>query len=522
MFNKQLELSMRNLVFIACLLALSTTVLADTVLHIDTKNPGPEIHKDVYGQFVEHLGRGIYEGIWVGKDSKIPNTNGYRNDVLKALKELKVPVMRWPGGCYADVYHWRDGIGPQKKRPKRINVYWGGVIEDNAFGTHEFLDLAEIVGSDVYVNANLGTGTPQEMMDWLEYMTAEGESELANLRRANGRDKPWRIKYFALGNEAWNCGGNMTPEVYAAHFRRYATFIKPPENNQPIVIASGGNNERTDWTDTLAQIEPNWSLRINGIAHHYYTLPTGNWGQKGRALGFKEDQWFSTFKETLKLEDYVKANLAVMDKHDPEKRLNFYVDEWGTWYDTEEGDNPGFLYQQNSLRDAVLAAVNLNMFHKYAERITMTNIAQMINVLQAMILTDKEKMLLTPTYHVYKMHIPFQNAISLPSNIDNLPQYKFGKDSVPGISVSAAKSKDGKIWLSLANLNPAKATNIEIDTGGKIQSAKGQVLTADAMDAHNTFNKPNNIIPETYSAKSKDGKLVLELPSKSVVVVALD
>jgi len=512
---------MRRLIATVCLLNFTVAAFAGTVLHIDTKHPGPEISKDVYGQFVEHLGHGIYGGIWVGKDSKIPNTNGYRNDVLKALKELHVPVMRWPGGCFADIYHWRDGIGPRKQRPKTVNWLWGGVTEDNAFGTHEFLDFAEMIGSDVYVNANLGSGTEKEASDWLEYMTADGDSDLANLRRANGRDKPWHIKYFAIGNESWGCGGNMTPEYYANLYKRYATFAKTPEDNRPIMIASGGTDVRTDWTETLAQIKPNWSFNIDAISHHYYTLPTGEWETKGRAIGFKEDQWFSTFKHTLKLEDYVRANLAIMDKYDPEKRLGFFVDEWGTWYDTEEGDNPGFLLQQNSLRDALVAAINLNMFHKYAKRVRMTSIAQMVNVLQAMILTDGKKMLLTPTYHVFKMHIPFQDATSLPSTINGLPKYKYGKDAVIGISASAARGKDGKIWLSLVNLNPNKVSGIEIDTGGKIKGAVGQVLTADKMDAHNTFGKPDAVHPVKYSAKTENGKLMLELPAKSVVVVAL-
>jgi alpha-N-arabinofuranosidase len=416
------------------MLLASSTLFAQATLKIDAVETGPVIHKDVYGQFVEHLGRGIYEGIWVGEDSNIPNTNGYRDDVLEALRALKVPLMRWPGGCYADIYHWRDGIGPRAERPKTINAFWGGVVENNAFGTHEFLNLAEMIGSDVYVNANLGTGTPQEMMDWLEYMTAEGDSDLAELRRANGRDQPWRIHYFAIGNESWGCGGNMTPEVYVNHFKRYASFIKTPEHNRPKVIASGGNDDRTDWTDALARIETNWSLRVDGISHHYYTIPSGEWNAKGRATDFGEDEWFSTLRNTMRLEDFIRANVAVLDQHDPEKRLGFYVDEWGTWYDTEEGDNPGFLYQQNTLRDAVVAALNFNLFHRYAERVTMTNIAQMINVLQAMILTDGKRMLLTPTYHAYRMHIPFQGATTVSATLDGIPFYAFDDERIPGIS----------------------------------------------------------------------------------------
>lgn len=504
------------------LLLSSSTLFAQATVKIDSANTGAEIHKDVYGQFVEHLGRGIYEGIWVGEDSNIPNTRGYRNDVLEALKALKVPLMRWPGGCYADIYHWRDGIGPREQRPKTINAFWGGVVEDNSFGTHEFLELAEMIGSDVYVNANLGTGTPREMMDWLEYMTAEGDSDLAELRRANGRDKPWRIHYFAIGNESWGCGGNMTPEVYVSHFKRFASFIKTPEHNRPQVIASGGHDDRTDWTDALARIETNWSLAIDGISHHYYTLPSGKWETKGRATGFEEDEWFSTLRNTLRLEEFIEANVTIMDRHDPEKRLGFFVDEWGTWYDTEEGDNPGFLYQQNTLRDALVAVLNFNLFHRHAERVRMTNIAQMINVLQAMILTDKERILLTPTYHAYRMHIPFQGATTVALELSGIPDYTMGDERIPGVSASAAIGQDGKTWLSLVNLNPGEAVNLVVDTGEGIEGASGEVLTADAMDAHNTFERPKTVTPRPYSARARNGQLVLELPAKSVVVVSLN
>jgi alpha-N-arabinofuranosidase len=287
------------------------------------------------------------------------------------------------------------------------------------------------------------------------------------------------------------------------------------------MIASGGNDDVTEWTDTLARIEPNWSFRIDGISHHYYTLPTGKWEKKGKAYGFGEDEWFSTFKRTLLLDHYIRTNVEIMDKHDPEGRLGFFVDEWGTWYDAEEGSTPGFLYQQNSLRDALVAAVNFNVFHKHARRVRMTNIAQMINVLQAMILTDKERMLLTPTYHAFKMHVPFQGATALRSDIKDLPSYTFGGESVPGVSVSAARGKDGKVWLSLVNLNPNAAADVEVDTGGDVSGAKGQVLTAETMDAHNTFDRPDAVKPEDYSVQSNDGKLSLALPAKSVVVVEL-
>ncbi len=506
---------------LACTFALSAVAETRVSVKIHADQPGAVINKNVYGQFAEHLGRGIYEGIWVGPDSKIPNTRGFRNDVIAALKELHVPLIRWPGGCFADEYHWRNGIGPRDKRPVTVNASWGNVTDNNAFGTHEFFDLAEILGSQVYINGNLGTGTPQEMAEWLEYMTSPSQSTLANLRRQNGRDEPWKIDFFAVGNESWGCGGNMTPEYYTHLYKHYATFLKTPEDNRPALIASGGYEDLTEWTETLVKnVKQSFSLRMDGIGHHYYTLPLGDWEKKGSATGFPENEWLSTFVNTLKIEDFIKSNIAIMDKHDPEKKVGFYVDEWGTWYDTEEGDNPSFLYQQNTMRDALVAALNFNVFHKYAERVQMTNIAQMVNVLQAMILTDKEKMLLTPTYHVFKMYVPFQEATHLRLDIAKNPKYKIGKLSAPQVSASAAKTTEGKTVLALTNIHPEDEVSVTLPGGWK--SANGHVLTAAKMDSHNTFTAANAVQPQPYQANATDGSLVIKLPAKSVVVVNLN
>lgn len=507
--------------FALVFLILPQALLANTevTIKINTQNPGPVINKNIYGQFVEHLGRGVYEGIWVGEDSKIPNTEGYRKDVLKALKDIDVPLLRWPGGCFADEYHWRHGIGPRKNRAKTVNTSWGGVIDDNSFGTHEFMRLAELLDAEVYINGNLGTGTAQEMAAWLEYMTSPSQSTLANLRRKNGREKPWPVHYFAIGNEAWGCGGTMTPEYYANLFKHYATFLKSPKNNSPKIIASGGTNDWVNWTETLmTQVPEIFSMKMNAISHHYYTIPTGNWENKGRATEFPEEQWISTFQNTLKVEEYIQDNIKIMDKHDPEKKVGFYVDEWGTWYDTEKGDNPGFLFQQNTIRDALVAALNLNVFHKYAERVQMTIIAQMVNVLQAMILTDKEKMLLTPTYHVFKMYTPFQDATSLPLSLSDNPMYKLGDFSAPTISASAAIAKDGSVYLALTNINPREGVFVSLPNW---RSAKGQLLTADSINSHNTFNDKDRVKPIKFKAKGKNKKLGIEVPAKSVIVVKL-
>ncbi|GAB3036505.1 alpha-N-arabinofuranosidase [Bowmanella dokdonensis] len=483
-------------------------------IEIQAQQSGPVINKDIYGQFAEHLGRGIYEGIWVGEDSPIPNTQGFRNDVVAALKAIQVPLVRWPGGCFADEYHWRDGIGPRDQRPVKVNTHWGGVEETNAFGTHEFFQFVELIGADAYVNGNLGSGTVQEMAEWMEYMTSDKNSTLANERRKNGREEPFEIAYFGIGNESWGCGGHMRPQYYVDLYRQYATFLKTPPGKRPKLVASGGHTEDTEWTEVLSA---NIHRDMDGISYHFYTLPTSDWQKKGEALGFDESMWLATLERTYRIDQYLRDNLAVLDKNDPDGKLAFYVDEWGTWYDPEPGREPGFLYQQNSLRDAVVTAVNFNIFHEHAKRVQMTNIAQMINVLQAMILTDKEKMILTPTYHVYGMYKVFQDATSVPFKIET-GQYGNGDKSVPAVTASVAKGTDGKLYLALVNLDPNESATVGLKLNGiKASQAVGQILTADKMDAHNSFAQPEVVKPKAFSAKLSN----LSLPAKSVVVAEL-
>jgi alpha-N-arabinofuranosidase len=496
---------------LAALFALPVHAAQPVNVAIDASKPGPTIHRNVYGQFAEHLGRGVYEGLWVGPDSKIPNTRGWRNDVVGALKAMHVPLVRWPGGCFADEYHWRDGIGARERRPVKVNNNWGGT-ENNAVGTHEFFDLVELLGAEAYVNGNLGSGTVQEMAEWMEYMTAEGESTLAKLRRENGRDKPFKVHYFGIGNEAFGCGGDIPPEHFAMLYRQYAMAVRAPHHLKPKFIAAGGTDENTRWTEVLSRDVG--ASRADSISLHYYTLPTGDWSRKGKATGFPEAEWYSTIANTLKMDKVLADNIAVLDKNDSTRRLGLTVDEWGTWYDGEP--NAIALYQQNTLRDAVVAALNLNIFHKYAERVRMTNIAQMVNVLQAMILTDKERMVLTPTYHVFRMHVPFHDAARLPVQVTD------GGQTWPAVSVSAAKGKDGKVYLSLVNPDPRQSAAFQFAISGmRVAAARGEVLTAKAIDAHNSFAAPETVKPQPYTALASGGQLQLTLPAKSVVVVAL-
>ncbi|PHV40917.1 alpha-N-arabinofuranosidase [Janthinobacterium sp. BJB304] len=510
-----------SIVALSLAMAVGSAFAAPVNVTIDVAKPGSVINKNIYGQFAEHLGTGIYEGMWVGPDSAIPNTKGWRNDVLGALKQLHVPLVRWPGGCFADEYHWKDGIGARDKRPTKVNTNWGGVEESNAVGTHEFFDLAELLGAQTYINGNLGSGTPQEMSEWLEYMTSDSKSTLAELRRKNGRAQPYKVDYFGIGNEAWGCGGNMRPQYYADLYKHYHTFMKTPESARPKFIASGGNDDDISWSSTLSrEIKPNM---MDAISFHYYTVPTGVWEKKGAATGFGENEWISTLSRTLRIDSLIKNNLAAIDKNDPSKKTGLYVDEWGTWYDVEPGTNTGFLFQQNSLRDALVAALNFNIFHAHADRVRMTNIAQMVNVLQAMIITDKDKYFLTPTYHAFEMYVPFQDATSLPVAIAGNGKYSLGKVSIPEVSASAARAKDGKVYLSLVNTNPHKAVDVSVALAGqKVTAVNGRVLTAGKMDAVNSFAQPQAVQPVAFNAQAQGGKLTVSVPAKAVVVVAVE
>ena len=490
--------------------------MAHLILDVDRK--GAVIHRNIYGHFSEHLGRCIYEGIWVGQDSPIPNTEGMRNDVLEALRAMKIPVLRWPGGCFADEYHWRDGIGPQETRKRMINTHWGGVVEDNSFGTHEFLRLCELIGADPYITGNIGSGTVQEMQEWVEYMTFDGESPMANLRRANGREKPWKLTYFGIGNEYWGCGGDMRPEFYADQYKRYNCYVRNFGGNKVFRIACGANSDDLKWTEVLMREAAH---KMDGLSLHYYTVP-GNWKEKGSATDFDESMWFQTLKKTLHMEELIAKHGTIMDQYDPDKRVDLVVDEWGTWYDVEPGTNPGFLFQQNTMRDALVAGINFNIFHAHSDRVRMTNIAQVINVLQAIILTEGSKMIKTPTYHVFDMYKVHMDATNLPIAID-AGTVTHGDVTLPKVHASASVNAEGVVHVSLCNLDPSAPADVTVGLRG-VKTAKvvGTVLSADTMQAHNTFDQPDNVSPKTFADfKLADGTLTVTLPAMSVVVLAI-
>ncbi|MFI0429586.1 alpha-N-arabinofuranosidase [Mariniflexile sp. HMF6888] len=501
--------------FIACLSVYSQN--NTTLVTINKTEDAPVISKHIYGHFAEHLGRCIYDGFFVGDTSKIANTNGVRNDIVEALKKLQIPNLRWPGGCFADTYHWKDGVGPLDQRPTIVNTWWGGVTEDNSFGTHDFLNMCELLETEPYLSGNVGSGTVQELADWVQYTNFGGKSPMSDLRKENGRKEPWKVKYWGIGNEAWGCGGNMTADYYANEYRKYATFISDWENTGRIVrIASGASSNDYNWTETLMKNIP--INMLGGLALHHYSVI--DWNKKGDAVSFTEEQYFKTMTEALKMEELVTQHAAIMDTYDPNKKVDLVVDEWGGWYEVEKGTNPGFLYQQNTMRDAVLAGATLNIFNNHADRVRMANLAQCVNVLQAVILTKEAKMILTPTYHIMEMYKVHQDAKLLPIAFES-PLYTFNNESLPAISVSASKDNNGLVHVSMVNVDSKKENKIEIDLNElAVKNITAKVLTSKTLQDHNSFDNPTKIQPTNYKGfEVKKGKLTVTIPPFSIVMI---
>jgi alpha-N-arabinofuranosidase len=472
------------------------------------------ISRNIYGQFMEHLGRGVYDGVWTKSGT---GEWHLRQDVVQALRKIEVPNVRWPGGCFADYYHWRDGIGPRDKRPTIVNTVWGGVTEDNGVGTDEYMKFIEAIGAEPYITGNVGTGSPREMAEWWEYVNFPGKSPMADLRRANGHDAPYHVRLWGVGNESWGCGGSMTPEYYSDVLRRFATFLRPYGGTSPFVIATGPNGDNYGWT---ASVMKNAGRMIDGLDLHYYTV-VGDWSHKGSATQFDEGQWFTALKKAEHIDELITRHSAIMDQYDPQKRVALIVGEWGMWHDVEPGTNPGFLYQQNTLRDALVASVSLDIFNHHADRVRGANIAQMVNVLQSMILTKGDQMVLTPTYYVFDFYTVHHDALELPISLD-AGEYTYQGDSIPAVSASASK-KDGVIHITMSNLDPDHARTVQASIRGqKVSRVSGRILTAATMNAHNTFEQPNAIHPETFDgARISGDQLTVQLPAKSLVVLEL-
>lgn len=485
------------------------------------------IEPEIYGHFSEHLGRCIYEGIYVGENSEIPNVNGMRTDVVEALKELKVPMLRWPGGCFADEYHWKDGIGPKETRKKMINTHWGGVVEDNSFGTHEFMELCRQIGCKTYVNGNLGSGTVQEMSEWVEYMTFNGVSPMADLRKKNGHEQPWKVDFFGVGNENWGCGGNMTPEFYANEYRRYQTYVRNYDTEKPIKkVCCGANVDDYFWTEGVMKTcfsHAEWAHGfMDYLSLHYYVHPEG-WEIKGSSTDFDGEVWYKTLNKALHMDELITRHGTIMDKYDPEKKVGMCVDEWGAWYTCEPGTNPGFLYQQNTVRDALIAGITLNIFNKHSDRVKIAALAQMVNVLQSVLLTEGDKMIKTPTYHVMHMYRHHQGAKLLESSITGIDEIGTDEWKVPKVTESVSKDKDGIITITLNNLSIESAEEVEVQlANGLYKVVEARIVTNSDMHAHNTFEAPEEVIEKDFNDYEVKGENILvKLPVNSVVEMRL-
>jgi alpha-N-arabinofuranosidase len=490
--------------------------MAQNKIIVHTDGVSTKISKEIYGHFAEHLGRCIYGGIYVGDTSAIPNIRGFRTDVVGALQDIQIPVLRWPGGCFADTYHWMDGIGPQSERASIVNVHWGGVTEDNSFGTHEFLDFCELIKTEPFISLNVGSGTVREASEWVEYVTSSNKSPMTDLRKKNGRTEPWKVKFWGVGNETWGCGGEMTAEYYSDIYRQYAGFIRGANYK----VACFASDSQYEWTEVLMKNTQNKQHLIQGLSLHYYTI-THDWSYKGSATKFTEQEWFTTLSKTLFMDEIITKHSIIMDKYDPAKKVGLVVDEWGNWFEVEPGTNGGFLYQQNTLRDALVAGINLNIFNNHSDRVQMANIAQAINVLQSVILTKDDKMVLTPTYYVFKMYAVHQDATLIPLNLKS-ENYELDGKSIPAVNASAS-IKEGVVSITLCNLNPNKSAVTEFTLMGQdFTSANGQVITGSNMADYNDFDKAEkvNIKPFTVQ-KPKNGNLKIELPAKSVVLIQL-
>lgn len=511
----------KHLAFLAIALLMKGTVFAQNRVVLHAGSGKDTINKNIYGHFAEHLGRCIYGGFYVGEgNKKIPNKDGVRLDVINALKKLKVPVLRWPGGCFADTYHWRDGVGPKKDRPSMLNIWWGNVKEDNSFGTNEFLNMCEMLGAEPYLSGNVGSGTPQELADWVKYTKhPKGSSPMPDLRAKNGRENPWDVKYWGLGNEAWGCGGNMTAEHYANVYRQYATFMTDWTNSDKLYrIASGASDDDYHWTEVLMKNLPSKMFDALGL-HHYSVI---DWNKKGSSTEFSEKEYFTTMQRALEMEELVTKHSAIMDKYDPEKTKSLAVDEWGGWYEVVEGTNDAFLFQQNTMRDAMIAGATLNIFNNHCDRVKMANLAQAINVLQAVILTDEEKMIVTPTYHVMEMYNVHHDAVMLPVQVIT-EKYKLGNDELDAVSVSASRDQNGVTHISLVNIDANKAQTVSVDiAGAKYNSVSGRILTSDKLQNYNSFDNPNKIVPTAFNgAKLANDQLSVTIPPFSVIVLEL-
>jgi alpha-N-arabinofuranosidase len=470
------------------------------------------ISKHIYGHFAESPGTAVYPGIWVGPDSSIPNTRGIRKDVVEALQNVKAANLRWPGGAYAERYRWRDGIGPLSSRKPHEEFN----DETNEFGTHEFLDFCDMVGCEPYLCCSTTSGTVEEARDWLRYLTADDDSGPAKLRRKNGRREPWNARLWAVGNEVWAYCDKPAP--YAGKFLEYEEAMRAATDQDLYLVACGPGGTRYDWTDTLMRIV---GTRMEGLAFHHYTL-AGPWADKGPALGFTEQHWALSMQNSFGIETMVYKHSEIMDRYDPGKKVALVMDEWGVWHSGASHMPEDCPHSPGTIRDAIVAAMMLNMFNNHCERLRVANIAMLVNALHPLYITHEDRLLRTPTSHVYEMFTVHHEATMLPliTTADRGLPYDY---TMPGFNASASRDDAGRIHLTLCNVTVDSDREISCRlASGNINSARGRILTSDAIDGHNTFREPDRVAPAPFEGASIDNGIVkIALPARSVVLLEL-
>jgi alpha-N-arabinofuranosidase len=466
----------------------------------------PELH----GHFAEHLGSCVYGGLWVGKNSKVPNINGHRKLAVEYLRELGVPVLRWPGGCFADDYHWRDGIGPIAKRPKRVNIHWGGYVEDNSFGTHEFIELCRQIGAEPYLAGNVGSGSPHEMRDWVEYCNYPGGSDLSQERAANGSREPFRVRYWGVGNESWGCGGNMKAEEYAALYRQFSVYLKEFGGTKPFLIASGPSGADVRWSRGL--LDNLQGELPDGLSMHYYE------GGGEESTRFKVAQMNEQLAIFADVEKAILQQRAVLDGYREGRRVGLVLDEWGAWDHIVEADEKryGALWQQGTIRTALAAGLGLNLFNRMADKLYMCNIAQIVNVLQSLLLTEgaeSDKCVRTTTYHAFALFKAHRGKTAVRADVQNPETF--------GLTVSASMAEK-ELVLSLVNPHSETDLRVECSLAGVTakQGSAGMLHDAD-LNACNTFEKPNNVVPQKLPLSIDGSRVQLDLPRMSVATAVV-
>ena len=470
----------------------------------------------LYGHFAEHLGRCIYEGLWVGEDSAIANTRGIRTDTVDALRKLQAPVIRWPGGCFADDYHWRDGVGPRDERPRRLNVWWHDE-ESNEFGTHEFIDLCRQVGAAPYICLNVGSGTPEEAAAWVEYCNCSANTARAQERGLNGCPEPFAVRYWGVGNENWGCGGRFSPDDYAREYRRFACYLRGRSATPIELVACGhtGHEWNRKFLDTLADLRMLDHLSV----HRYYHC--------GDAVDFSDTEYYNLFPRALQVEaDVVEAATAIALYNRTGRHVGVIVDEWGVWHPEARGDSG--LYQRNTLRDALAAAAVFDVFNRHADKLTMANIAQTINVLQCLCQTDGAAMWLTPTCHAFDLYRPHMGNASVRLDLDDVPTVAAraadGREvALPVVSASASIDDAHRTAvLTFQNLHLAEPCDLRVRLrGGSVTKASARILTASDVRDHNGPDAPRKVRPKRLKLDARTTTLRIDAPPHALVSVKM-